>query len=84
MDRLSLMLTPVTGAVITGSLAAIVLALGFYSWIAIGIVAFIGCILAWPAAFLVSRRIKDNDPFWTTRHPEVQLRAHPGAGLPEV
>ncbi|SIO44843.1 hypothetical protein SAMN05444722_2219 [Rhodovulum sp. ES.010] len=84
MDRLSIMLTPVTGAVITGFLVIVMFSLGFYSWIAVAIGAGIGAIGAWPAAYVVSRRIKDEDPFWTRRDPQVQLRADPRAGLPEV
>lgn len=84
MDRLSIMLTPVTGGVITGFIAIILFSLGFYSWITVAFAAGVGCIAAWPAAYIVSRRIKDEDPFWARRNPEVQRRMHPNAGLPEV
>jgi hypothetical protein len=84
MDRLSIMLTPVTGAVITGFFVILMFSLDFYSWIAVAIGAGIGCIGAWPAAYIVSRRIKDEDPFWTRRDPQVQRRLAPNAGLPEV
>ncbi|MEX5730027.1 xanthine/uracil permease [Rhodovulum iodosum] len=84
MDRLSIMLTPVTGAVITGFLVIVMFSLGFYSWIAVAIGAGIGCVLAWPAAYIVSRRIKENDSAWARRAPDDQRRAALRAGLPEV
>lgn len=84
MDRLSIMLTPVTGAVITGFLVIVMFSLGFYSWTAIAIGAGIGFLGAWPAAYIVSRKIKDEDPFWTRRDPQVQRSIDPDAGLPEV
>ncbi|TCM76175.1 hypothetical protein [Rhodovulum steppense] len=82
MDRLSIMLTPVTGAVITGFIVIILFSLGFYSWTAVAIGAGIGCVLAWPAAFIVSRRIKENDPFWQADRP--RLGGFPGPNAPEV
>ena len=78
MDRLSLMLTPMTGAVITGGLVILMFVLGFYSWVAIWIAAGIGLLAAWPAAYVVSRRIKDSDRFWQRR------RAQQAGFLPEV
>lgn len=79
MDRLSIMLTPVTGGVITGGIVAILFSLGFYSWAAVATGAVIGCVLAWPAAYIVSRKIKNEDPFWTrARAQDVR------GGLPEV
>lgn len=84
MDRLSIMLTPMTGAVITGFFVIVLFSLGFYSWVSVAIGAGIGCVGAWPAAYIISRRIKDNDPFWTRRNPQVQRRLDPNAGLPEV
>ncbi|RAP40645.1 hypothetical protein BYZ73_13745 [Rhodovulum viride] len=80
MDRLSLLLTPMTGAVITGMLVIVMFSLGFYSWISVAIGAGIGCILAWPSAYVVSRRIKQADPRWPTRAEADRLRS----GLPEV
>ncbi|ARC89395.1 hypothetical protein [Rhodovulum sp. MB263] len=80
MDRLSLLLTPMSGAVITGAIVIVMFSLGFYSWTAIAIGAGIGCILAWPAAYVVSRRIKEADPRWSVRSREERLRG----GLPEV
>ncbi|MBK1635130.1 hypothetical protein [Rhodovulum adriaticum] len=78
MDRLSIMLTPVTGAVITGFIVIALFSLGFYNWAAVGTGAVIGAILAWPAAYIVSRKIKGDDPFQT------RARTQGMRGLPEV
>jgi hypothetical protein len=61
MDRLSIILTLATGAVITGRLVIIVLSLGWVAWGPILGSVVIGWILAWPAAWWISRRIKKND-----------------------
>ncbi|KAA9008324.1 YbfB/YjiJ family MFS transporter [Histidinibacterium aquaticum] len=72
MDRLSIILTFFTGAVLTGGLAILALSLGWYSWWALGGAAAIGFLLSWPAAYPISRRIKRQDPFWDeTRVDEV-------------
>ena len=62
MDRLSIFLTLATGAVTTGVLVIAVLSLGLYSWPPILAAVALGWIAAWPAAYLVSRRIKRRDP----------------------
>ena len=64
MDRLSIILTLMTGAVLTGSLAITAFSLGFYSWQAVAAAAVIGFLLSWPLAYLVSRRIKRADAEW--------------------
>ncbi len=70
MDRLSVFLTLMTGAVLTGGLAITFFTFGYYTWQAIAISAAVGFLLAWPAAYLVSRRIKRKDPEFdhTKRH----------------
>jgi ABC-type antimicrobial peptide transport system permease subunit len=62
MDRLSLYLTLATGPVTTGVLVIAAMSMGYYGWPVIGTAAAIGFLLAWPAAYLVSRRIKRKDP----------------------
>ncbi|WP_397542441.1 hypothetical protein [Roseovarius salis] len=62
MDRLSLILTLATGPVLTGGFVIAVLSLGFYGWPAIVTAAALGLLLSWPAAYLISRRIKRRDP----------------------
>lgn len=64
MDRLSILLTIVVGSVVTGTLIVIVLSLGWYSWLAIGGAAAIGTFMTWPASYVISRRIKRQDPDW--------------------
>ena len=39
MDRLSIYLTLMTGAVITGTLVIVLLTLGYYGWVPLGIIA---------------------------------------------
>lgn len=62
MDRLSLYLTLATGPVTVGGLVITVLALGYYTWPAIGGAAAVGALAAWPLAYLISRRVKRKDP----------------------
>lgn len=62
MDRLSIILTLIVGSLLSGGLVTTVLVLGMYSWPAIAGAAGVGFVLAWPASYLVSRRIKRDDP----------------------
>lgn len=64
MDRLSIVLTLCVGAVVTGSLVIVTLALGGIGWGPIGAAAALGFLLSWPASLAVSRRIKRRDPAW--------------------
>ncbi|MCF6444023.1 hypothetical protein [Nereida sp. MMG025] len=74
MDRLSLILSLAVGAVITGGFTIIVLSLGYYNWYAIGGAAILGFALSWPSAYLISRRIKRQDPeFDHTRVRDVDV-----------
>ena len=73
MDRLSIFLTLMSGAFITGTLIIIAFTLGYYNWWAIGGAAIIGFATAWPSAYIVSRRIKRQDPNWDeTRVDKVE------------
>ena len=83
MDRLSIILTLMTGSVLTGSLVIAVLALGWYSWVAIGTAAAVGFVLAWPAAYAISRYIKRRDARF---HPPPAPRdgVLPDPNAPEV
>lgn len=67
MDRLSIVLTFMTGSVLVGGLVIIVLALGLYSWPPIAIAVLVGLLLTWPVAYAISRLIKRNDPNWKMR-----------------
>lgn len=62
MDRLSVFITLMTGAVLTGGLAIAFFTFGYYTWQAVAISAVVGFLLAWPVAYVISRRIKRNDP----------------------
>ena len=83
MDRLSNYLTLMTGAVLTGGLVTAALALGHYSWAAIGLCAAIGFALAWPVAYAISQRIKRRDPLFDPP-PEARNRVIPDPRAPEV
>ncbi len=73
MDRLSIFLTLAVGSVMTGTLIIVVLSMGWYSWPAIGGAAAIGFLHAWPVSYVISRRIKRQDPDWDeTRVDKVQ------------
>lgn len=83
MDRLSIVLTLATGAVLTGALVILFLSLDLYGWRPIGLAALIGFGGAWPAALAISRRIKRRDRQWD----ETRIRsadAVPRPGDPEV
>lgn len=62
MDRLSIILTFFTGSVIAGGLVILFLTLGWVGWTPIVVAALAGLVLSWPAAYLISRRIKRQDP----------------------
>ncbi|MDP2084910.1 MAG: hypothetical protein Q8K20_06925 [Gemmobacter sp.] len=84
MDRLSIVLTLAVGAMITGSFVTAVLVRGWYSWPAIGIAAGIGMFLTWPVSYLISRRIKRQDPDWDETQIEKVDGLIPDLDKPEV
>lgn len=84
MDRLSLFLSLMSGSAITGALVVTVMSLGWYNWWAIGGAAAVGFILAWPSAFLVSRRIKAQDPEWEPPHNPYRHAPIPPKDAKEV
>lgn len=84
MDRLSIFLTLAVGAMVTGSLVTLVLALGWYSWTAIGVAAVIGVLLTWPISYLISRRIKRQDPDWDAKTIDRVDGVIPDPSAPEV
>lgn len=67
MDRLSIVLTLMTGSVLVGGLIVVVLSLGYYSWLPVTAAIAVGLILTWPAAYAIARWIKRDDPGWTPR-----------------
>lgn len=84
MDRLSIYLTIIVGAMLTGTLVTIVLILGWYSWPAIGGAAAIGIILTWPVSYAISRRIKRKDSDWDESKIERVDGGVPDPKAPEV
>jgi hypothetical protein len=70
MDRLSLILSLPVGAVLTGGFAITLFNFDLYAWGPIAGAAIAGFALAWPASYLISRRIKRNDPRWNHRKIE--------------
>ena len=84
MDRLSLYLSLMSGALITGSLAILFFSLGWYNWWAVGAAAIIGWAMAWPSAYLVSRRIKKADALWDPPHDPARHAPIPPRDAPEV
>lgn len=84
MDRLSIYLTLIVGAMVTGGLVTLVLSLGWYSWAAIGSAAALGVILTWPASYVISRRIKRLDPDWDASKVDRVPSVVPDPAAPEV
>ena len=84
MDRLSIYLTFATGPVLTGAVVITLFSLGFYTlWtILLGVAA--GMLLSWPAAYLISRKIKKDDPDWDHTKAADHASAVPRADAPEV
>lgn len=84
MDRLSIFLTLAVGAMVTGGLVTIVLSFGWYSWPAIGVAAVIGILLTWPISYVISRRIKRQDPNWDAQKVDHVDGVVPNPKAPEV
>jgi hypothetical protein len=81
MDRLSILLTLMTGALIAAPIVVTAFALGYYSVWPIVIAASVSLIAAWPIAYLISRRIKAQDPHWDK---SAEPSALPDPKAPEV
>lgn len=82
MDRLSLFLSLMTGAVLTGGFVIVAFTAGYYGWISVAISAVVGFSLAWPAAYAISRRIKRRDPGFD--HTRAEPSATPNLSAREV
>ncbi|MFP7673996.1 hypothetical protein ACG74X_11650 [Marivita sp. S0852] len=83
MDRLSIYLTMMTGAVLTGTLVIIAFTFGYYGWVPILGAVAIGYALSWPVAYVISRQIKRNDPNWDHTRKD-RTDAVPRVNEPEV
>lgn len=84
MDRLSIILTLAVGSVTMGTLIIFVLSMSWYSWLAIGGAAGIGFLVTWPISYLISRRIKRQDPNWDETEGKRVKGAIPDSTTPEV
>jgi hypothetical protein len=67
MDRLSIILTLMTGSVLVGGFVIVILSLGYFDWRVIAGAVTVGLLLTWPAAYAISRWIKRDDPGWRLR-----------------
>lgn len=76
MDRLSIYLTLMTGAVITGTCVVAAFTLGYVGLWPIVVAAAFGLLTSWPAGYVISRRIKREDPNWH-RTPADSDGLHP-------
>jgi hypothetical protein len=83
MDRLSIVLTLMTGAVLTGGLVVAAFSLGWYGWPPILGAAAIGFAASWPVALTISRRIKRADPSWDETRIDRVPDTIPRPGAPE-
>jgi hypothetical protein len=81
MDRLSILLTSMTGAMIAAPVIVTAFVLGYYSVWPIVIAAGLSIVAAWPIAYLISRRIKARDPNW---RKSAKPSALPDPKAPEV
>jgi putative flippase GtrA len=79
MDRLNLFILLAAGGAIPGALVIIVLSAGYYAWPPIVAATVIGCLIAIPTCYWISRRIKRKDPDWNTRrNPDPGPMPRPG------
>lgn len=83
MDRLSILLTLMSGAVLTGGFVIIALSFGLYGWGPLLLCAALGFGLSWPTAYAISRLTKRNDPNWDHTRAE-RTDAVPRPAEPEV
>ena len=81
MDRLSILLSIMTGAVAAGFIVVPGFAMGYPALPVIILAAIVSILVAWPTAYQISRRIKERDPNW---HKHAEPKAVPDTDAPEV
>ena len=81
MFRLRYVLALMTNAVIVGSLLILVLSLGWVGWVPVFGAIAVGFLLSWPAARILARWIKAEDPAWNEALDRPGRRR---AALPEA
>lgn len=84
MDRLSILLTFMTGSVLVGGLVIAVLSLGYYAWQPLAGAIAVGLLLTWPAAYAISRWIKLEDPGWQLRSGAPKEKGKRQSDFPET
>lgn len=84
MDRLSILLTAMTGSVLVGGLVIAVLSLGYYAWQPIAGAIALGLVLTWPAAYAISRWIKLEDRGWQLRSGAPSDKGQRQSDFPET
>jgi len=84
MDRLSIVLTLITGSVLVGGFVIVILSLGYYDWRVIAGAVVVGFLLTWPAAYAISRWIKREDPVWEPPSGKPEGSRDDRTDLPEV
>jgi len=84
MDRLSLYITLLSGSFITGAIVIAGLSLGYYTVWTIVIGAVAGFLLAWPTSYMISQRIKHEDPEWSPEADPEDQDVIPKRNAPEV
>ncbi|WP_428514976.1 hypothetical protein [Roseovarius sp.] len=84
MDRLSLYLTLLSGSFITGAIVIAGFSLGYYSAWTVVVGAIAGFLLAWPTSYMISQRIKRQDPEWTPEADPADQPLIPKANAPEI
>ncbi|MCV2893228.1 hypothetical protein [Lentibacter sp. XHP0401] len=84
MDRLAFYITMMAAWSLSGTFVIIALVLGYYNLWAIVIAAGAGLLLAYPAGYLISRKVKRDDPDWNPRHEPGDFGVVPPADAPEV
>ena len=84
MDRLSIVLTLVTGSILTGGLLIVVLSLGFYSWLPNSVAVALGLFLTWPAAYVISSWINRDDPGWRPKSGAREAKHKSSADFSET
>ena len=84
MDRLSILLTLMTGSVLVGGFVIAVLSLGYNDWRPITGAIALGLMLTWPKAYAISRWIKLEDPTWRLRSGKPKQKDKSQSDFPET
>ncbi|WP_292289276.1 hypothetical protein [Marivita sp.] len=84
MDRLSIILSLLSGALISGFLVTTAFSMGYYNWWVIGGAVAVGMLMAWPSAYYVSRLIKNQDPHWSPDRERMEYGTIPRRNAKEV